>query len=153
MLRSLQDGEVEPLGAAKTLTVDRELAQDLERYYEEALGNSFTAQTTPLMRTIPINRRLVEEWPVAPYEDVLAILDQQTDAWGIKVSNVELKHVDLDESMVRAIARQAEEERSRRAKVIHAEGELQASERLSQAAKILSTQPQSLQLRYLQTLT
>ena len=85
--------------------------------------------------------------------DIQSILDRHTDIWGIKVSNVEIKHVDLDESMIRAIARQAEAERSRRAKVIHAEGELQASERLSQAAKILSTQPQSLQLRYLQTLT
>jgi regulator of protease activity HflC (stomatin/prohibitin superfamily) len=85
--------------------------------------------------------------------DIQLILDRHTDIWGIKVSNVEIKHVDLDESMIRAIARQAEAERSRRAKVIHAEGELQASERLSQAAKILSTQPQSLQLRYLQTLT
>jgi regulator of protease activity HflC (stomatin/prohibitin superfamily) len=85
--------------------------------------------------------------------DIQSILDRHTDIWGIKVSNVEIKHVDLDESMIRAIARQAEAERSRRAKVIHAEGELQASERHSQAAKILSTQPQSLQLRYLQTLT
>ncbi len=85
--------------------------------------------------------------------DIQSILDRHTDIWGIKVSNVEIKHVDLDESMIRAIARQAEAERSRRAKVIHAEGELQASERLSEAAKILSAQPQSLQLRYLQTLT
>jgi regulator of protease activity HflC (stomatin/prohibitin superfamily) len=85
--------------------------------------------------------------------DIQSILDRHTDIWGIKVSNVEIKHVDLDESMIRAIARQAEAERSRRAKVIHAEGELQASERLSEAAKILSGQPSSLQLRYLQTLT
>ncbi len=85
--------------------------------------------------------------------DVQNILDQQTDAWGIKVSNVEIKHVDLDESMIRAIAKQAEAERTRRAKVIHAEGELQASEKLLEAAKILSGQPQALQLRYLQTLT
>lgn len=85
--------------------------------------------------------------------DVQAILDQQTDAWGIKVSNVEIKHVDLDESMIRAIAKQAEAERERRAKVIHAEGEHQAAEKLAEAAKILGTQPQSLQLRYLQTLT
>lgn len=85
--------------------------------------------------------------------DIQAILDQQTDAWGIKVGNVEIKHVDLDESMIRAIAKQAEAERSRRAKVIHAEGELQASEKLRGAAETLSRQPQALQLRYLQTLT
>jgi len=85
--------------------------------------------------------------------DIQSILDRHTDIWGIKVSNVEIKHVDLDESMIRAIARQAEAERSRRAKVIHAEGELQASQRLSEAASILAKQPQSLQLRYLQTLT
>ena len=85
--------------------------------------------------------------------DVQDILDRQTDAWGIKVSNVEIKHVDLDESMVRAIAKQAEAERVRRAKVIHAEGEMQASEKLLQAAKTLSQQSQALQLRYLQTLT
>ena len=85
--------------------------------------------------------------------DVQTILDQQTDAWGIKVANVEIKHVDLDESMVRAIAKQAEAERVRRAKVIHAEGEMQASEKLLQAAKTLAQQSQALQLRYLQTLT
>jgi regulator of protease activity HflC (stomatin/prohibitin superfamily) len=85
--------------------------------------------------------------------DIQSILDRSTDAWGIKVSNVEIKHVDLDESMIRAIAAQAEAERSRRAKVIHAEGEMQASEHLLQAAKTLAQQPQSLQLRYLQTLT
>jgi regulator of protease activity HflC (stomatin/prohibitin superfamily) len=85
--------------------------------------------------------------------DVQNILDRQTDAWGIKVSNVEIKHVDLDESMVRAIAKQAEAERTRRAKVIHAEGEMQASEKLLEAAKTLSQQSQALQLRYLQTLT
>ncbi|OMH25841.1 slipin family protein [Motiliproteus sp. MSK22-1] len=81
------------------------------------------------------------------------ILDQQTDGWGIKVSNVEIKHVDLNESMIRAIAKQAEAERERRAKVIHAIGELEASQKLSEAAQILSQQPQALQLRYLQTLT
>ncbi|MET0092531.1 MAG: slipin family protein [Sedimenticola sp.] len=85
--------------------------------------------------------------------DVRAILDEQTDAWGIKVSNVEIKHVDLDDSMVRAIARQAEAERARRAKIIHAEGEQQAAEKLVQAAKILADQPQAIQLRYLETLT
>ena len=85
--------------------------------------------------------------------DIQKILDEQTDAWGIKVTNVEIKHVDIDESMIRAIARQAEAERERRAKIIHAEGELQASEKLLQAAEILSARPQALQLRYLQTLT
>ena len=85
--------------------------------------------------------------------DIQASLDQQTDAWGIKVSNVEIKHVDLDESMVRAIAKQAEAERTRRAKVIHAEGEMQAAQKLLEAAMTLSKQPQALQLRYLQTLT
>ncbi|MCW5634552.1 MAG: slipin family protein [Rubrivivax sp.] len=81
------------------------------------------------------------------------ILDAQTDAWGIKVTNVEIKHVDLNESMVRAIARQAEAERERRAKVIHAEGEMQAAQKLADAAEILGRHPQALQLRYLETLT
>jgi regulator of protease activity HflC (stomatin/prohibitin superfamily) len=85
--------------------------------------------------------------------DIQQVLDAQTDTWGIKVANVEIKHVDLDESMVRAIARQAEAERERRAKVIHAEGELQASEKLMQAAEVLSRQAGSMQLRYLQTLS
>jgi regulator of protease activity HflC (stomatin/prohibitin superfamily) len=84
--------------------------------------------------------------------DIQRILDAQTDAWGIKVSNVEIKHVDIDASMVRAIAQQAEAERTRRAKVIHAEGELQAAEKLLQAAQMLARQPQAMQLRYLQTL-
>ncbi len=86
-------------------------------------------------------------------KDVQDIVDSQTDVWGIKVSNVEIKHVDLDESMVRAIARQAEAERERRAKVINAEGEYQAAERLFQAATIIARQPEALQLRYLQTLS
>ena len=86
-------------------------------------------------------------------QDIQEILDKQTDAWGIKVSNVEIKHVDLDESMIRAIAKQAEAERERRAKVIHAEGELQASEKLLAAAEVLTRNPASIQLRYLQTLT
>jgi regulator of protease activity HflC (stomatin/prohibitin superfamily) len=85
--------------------------------------------------------------------DIQQVLDAQTDAWGIKVSNVEIKHVDLDESMVRAIARQAEAERERRAKVIHAEGELQASEKLMQAAQVLAQQNGAMQLRYMQTLS
>ena len=85
--------------------------------------------------------------------DIQKILDKQTDAWGIKVANVEIKHVDLDESMVRAIAKQAEAERARRAKVIHASGELEASEKLLGAAQRLALEPQAIQLRYMQTLT
>jgi regulator of protease activity HflC (stomatin/prohibitin superfamily) len=84
--------------------------------------------------------------------DIQRILDSQTDVWGIKVSNVEIKHIDLNENMIRAIARQAEAERERRAKVIHAEGELQAAEKLLAAAELISKNPQALQLRYLQTL-
>jgi len=84
--------------------------------------------------------------------DIQNILDEQTASWGIKVTNVEIKHVDLNESMIRAIAKQAEAERERRAKIIHAEGELQASEKLLQAANVMSKNPQTLQLRYLQTL-
>jgi len=85
--------------------------------------------------------------------DVQKILDAQTDAWGIKVTNVEIKHIDLNESMVRAIARQAEAERERRAKVIHAEGEKQAAAALIDAAEMLARRPEAMQLRYLQTMT
>lgn len=85
--------------------------------------------------------------------ELQSILDKQTDSWGIKVSAVEVKHVDLPETMQRAIARQAEAERERRAKIIHADGEMQASEKLSQAAHVLSTEPASIQLRFLQTLS
>ncbi|TCT10322.1 slipin family protein [Paralcaligenes ureilyticus] len=85
--------------------------------------------------------------------DVQQILDAQTDSWGIKVTNVEIKHIDLNENMIRAIARQAEAERERRAKVIHAEGEKQAAQALMEAAEILAQQPSAMQLRYLQTLT
>jgi regulator of protease activity HflC (stomatin/prohibitin superfamily) len=85
-------------------------------------------------------------------KDIQTILDKQTDPWGIKVSTVEIKHVDLDETMIRAMARQAEAERTRRAKVIHAEGEMQASAKLLEAATMLAKEPQALQLRYLQTL-
>jgi regulator of protease activity HflC (stomatin/prohibitin superfamily) len=84
--------------------------------------------------------------------DIQRILDQATDAWGIKVSNVEIKHVDLDETMIRAIAKQAEAERTRRAKVIHAEGEKQAAAQLVEAARALGADPRAMQLRYLQTL-
>ena len=86
-------------------------------------------------------------------QDIQVILDHATEAWGIKVTNVEIKNVDLDESMIRAIAAQAEAERSRRAKVIHAEGEFQASQKLAEAANTLASESQALQLRYLQTLT
>src|SRR5690348_17385304 len=85
--------------------------------------------------------------------DIQRTLDAQTLSWGIKVSNVEIKHVDINESMVRAIARQAEAERERRAKVIHAEGEMQAAQKLFEAAQMLARQPQAMQLRYMQTLT
>jgi regulator of protease activity HflC (stomatin/prohibitin superfamily) len=86
-------------------------------------------------------------------QDIQRSLDAQTDAWGIKVSNVEIKHVDIDESMVRAIAQQAEAERARRAKIIHAEGEQQAAVKLLEAARMLAEQPQAMQLRFLQTLS
>ena len=85
--------------------------------------------------------------------DIQKILDAQTDAWGIKVANVELKHVDLDESMIRAIAKQAEAERMRRAKVIDAEGEEQAAHKFLEAALVLAKTPEAMQLRYLTTLT
>ncbi len=85
-------------------------------------------------------------------DDIQEILDSQTEAWGIKVQNVEIKHVDINESMIRAIARQAEAERERRAKIIHAEGEQQAAAKLLEAAEILARSPQAMQLRYLSTL-
>jgi regulator of protease activity HflC (stomatin/prohibitin superfamily) len=122
----------------------------VENFYE---ATSQLAQTT--LRSVLGQHELDEM--LAEREklnlDIQAILDQQTDAWGIKVANVEIKHVDLDESMVRAIAKQAEAERERRAKVIHAEGEMQASEKLLMAARTLAQQPEAIQLRYLQTLT
>jgi regulator of protease activity HflC (stomatin/prohibitin superfamily) len=86
-------------------------------------------------------------------EDIQEILDKQTDAWGIKISNVEIKHIDLNENMIRAIAKQAEAERQRRAKVINSKGELEASKNLLEASNILAQNPQALQLRYLQTLS
>ncbi|WP_420844654.1 slipin family protein [Legionella cardiaca] len=122
----------------------------VENYFE---ATSQLAQTT--LRSVlgqhELDEMLAEREQLN--SDIQKILDAQTDSWGIKVSNVEIKHVDLDESMIRAIAKQAEAERDRRAKVIHAEGELQASEKLLQAAQVLAQQPQSLQLRYLQTLS
>lgn len=121
----------------------------VEDYYE---ATSQLAQTT--LRSVLGQHELDEILSEREIlnENIQTILDEATDAWGIKVSNVEIKHVDLDESMVRAIARQAEAERERRAKVINAEGELQASNKLQEAAAILSQQPSAIQLRYLQTL-
>ncbi len=122
----------------------------VENYYE---ATSQLAQTT--LRSVlgqhELDEMLAEREKLST--NIQDILDQQTDGWGIKVTNVEMKQVDLDESMVRAIARQAEAERERRAKVIHAEGELQASSKLLESAQTLAKQPESLQLRYLQTLT
>ena len=119
--------------------------------YMEATGQ--LAQTT--LRSV-LGRHELDEL-LAEREklnaDIQQILDAQTDQWGIKVSNVELKHVDINESMIRAIARQAEAERERRAKVIHADGEYQAAQRLIDAAETLAKQPQAMTLRYLQTLT
>lgn len=122
----------------------------VEHYYD---ATSQLAQTT--LRSVLGQHELDEMLSERDKlnNDIQSILDAQTDAWGIKVANVEIKHVDLDESMIRAIAKQAEAERDRRAKVIHAEGELQASEKLLAAAEILAKQSQALQLRYLQTLT
>lgn len=121
----------------------------VENYFE---ATSQLAQTT--LRSVlgqhELDEMLAERDKLN--SDIQKILDAQTDNWGVKVSNVEIKHVDIDESMIRAIAKQAEAERERRAKVIHAEGELQASEKLLKAAQVLVQQPQSLQLRYLQTL-
>ena len=121
----------------------------VENYYE---ATSQLAQTT--LRSVLGQHELDEMLSERERlnSDVQKILDSQTDNWGIKVANVEIKRVDLDESMIRAIARQAEAERERRAKVIHAEGELQASAKLLQASQVLAQQPQATQLRYLQTL-
>jgi len=133
----------------RVIEPDKAIIQ-VENFYE---ATSQLAQTT--LRSVLGQHELDEM--LAERErlnvDIQNVLDQQTDAWGIKVNNVEIKHVDLDESMIRAIAKQAEAERTRRAKVIHAEGEMQASIKLLEAAKILSEQPEALQLRYLQTLT
>lgn len=122
----------------------------VENYFE---ATSQLAQTT--LRSVLGQHELDEMLSEREQlnSDVQKILDAQTDSWGIKVSNVEIKRVDLDESMIRAIAKQAEAERDRRAKIIHAEGELQASEKLLQAAQVLVKEPQAMQLRYLQTLS
>ena len=121
----------------------------VEKYYQ---ATSQLAQTT--LRAV-LGKHELDDLLAAREKlnsDIQQVLDAQTAAWGIKVSTVEMKDVDLNESMIRAIARQAEAERERRAKIIHAEGELQASEKLMQAAEVLSRQPQAMQLRYLQTL-
>ena len=122
----------------------------VEDYYE---ATSQLAQTT--LRSVlgqhELDDMLAEREKLST--NIQAILDNQTDGWGIKVTHVEMKQVDLDESMVRAIAKQAEAERERRAKVIHAEGELQASGKLLESAQTLAKQPEAMQLRYLQTLT
>lgn len=121
----------------------------IENYFE---ATSQLAQTT--LRSVlgrhDLDEMLSEREKLS--RDIQSLLDQATDAWGIKVANVEIKHVDLNESMIRAIARQAEAERERRAKIINADGELQAAAKLQEAAKILSVQPAAIQLRYLQTL-
>jgi len=122
---------------------------NVENYYD---ATSQLAQTT--LRSV-LGQHELDEMLMSRDQlnsDIQDILDRQTNGWGIKVSNVEIKHIDLNESMIRAIARQAEAERERRAKIIHAEGELQASEKLLQAAKVLAQQPEAIQLRYLSTL-
>jgi regulator of protease activity HflC (stomatin/prohibitin superfamily) len=133
----------------RVIEADNAIIQ-VENYYE---ATSQLAQTT--LRSVlgqhELDDMLAERDKLNQH--IQRLLDTQTDAWGIKVSNVEIKHVDIDESMIRAIARQAEAERERRAKVIHAEGELQASEKLVQAAEVLERWPGAYQLRYMQTLT
>ena len=133
----------------RVLDAERAIIQ-VENYYE---ATSQLAQTT--LRSV-LGQHDLDEMLASREQlndDIQNILDEQTDAWGIKVSNVEIKHVDLDESMIRAIAKQAEAERVRRAKIIHAEGEMQASEKLRQASDVLGQPPQAITLRYLQTLT
>ena len=118
----------------------------VEQFYE---ATSQLAQTT--LRSVlgqhDLDQMLADR--VKLNSDIQQILDERTDAWGIKVSNVEIKHIDLNETMVRAIAKQAEAERIRRAKVIDAEGEFQAAEKLAQAGEILAARPEAMQLRYL----
>ncbi len=131
--------------------IDAELAIiQVEDYYS---ATSQLAQTT--LRSVlgqhDLDQMLAERDKLNA--DIQVILDSQTDSWGIKVANVEIKHVDLDESMIRAIARQAEAERERRAKIIYAEGEFQASQKLLEASKVIAQQPEAIQLRFLQTLS
>ena len=116
-------------------------------------ATSQLAQTTlrSVLGQVELDELLAEREKIN--ENLQGILDRQTDPWGVKVTNVEVKHVDLPQEMQRAMARQAEAERDRRAKVIHAEGEFQAATRLQDAAKIMELHPMTLQLRYLQTLT
>ncbi|GAA4891973.1 slipin family protein [Ferrimonas pelagia] len=131
--------------------LDPEMAiNNVENYLE---ATSQLAQTT--LRSVLGQHELDELLSARDTlnRDLQAILDQHTDNWGIKIANVEIKHVDISESMVRAMARQAEAERMRRAKVIHATGEMEASQKLADAAEVLAQQPNALQLRYLQTLT
>jgi regulator of protease activity HflC (stomatin/prohibitin superfamily) len=127
--------------------VDPELA--INRVENYVAATSQLAQTT--LRSVlgkhDLDEMLAERDKLN--RDIQEILDAQTDEWGIKVANVEIKHVDIDESMVRAIAKQAEAERVRRAKVINAEGEQQAAQKLVEAAAALSKEPQAIQLRYL----
>lgn len=131
----------------RVVEADKAIIQ-VENYY---MATSQLAQTT--LRSVlgkhELDEMLAERDRLN--SDIQAILDEQTSSWGIKVTNVELKQVELDESMVRAISRQAEAERERRAKVINAEGELQASQALLKAASVIAKNPQALQLRYLQT--
>jgi regulator of protease activity HflC (stomatin/prohibitin superfamily) len=133
----------------RVIDAERAIIQ-VEDYY---MATSQLAQTT--LRSVlgqhELDDMLAEREKLN--RDIQRLLDEATDAWGIKVLNVEIKHVDIDESMIRAIARQAEAERERRAKVIHAEGELQASEKLVKASEIMQNSPGSFQLRYMQTLT
>ncbi len=133
----------------RVVDADKAIIQ-VENYYE---ATSQLAQTT--LRSV-LGQHDLDDMLASREQlnaDIQGILDAQTDAWGIKVSNVEIKHVDLDESMIRAIAKQAEAERVRRAKIIHAEGEFQASQQLREAAEILAQSPHAITLRYLQTLT
>jgi regulator of protease activity HflC (stomatin/prohibitin superfamily) len=123
---------------------------EVERYL---YATSQLAQTTlrSVLGQAELDELLAEREKIN--KELQSILDEHTDPWGIKVSAVEVKHVDLPEEMKRAIARQAEAERERRAKIIHAEGEYQASEKLAQAAGVISREPMAMQLRFLQTLT
>jgi regulator of protease activity HflC (stomatin/prohibitin superfamily) len=122
----------------------------VENYFE---ATSQLAQTT--LRSVLGQHELDEMLSQRDQlnHDIQRILDERSDAWGIKVSNVEIKHIDLNENMIRAIAQQAEAERTRRAKIIHAEGERQAADQLVNAAKVLGGDSKAIQLRYLQTLT
>jgi len=141
--------EVNAVVYFRVIEPDRAIIQ-VENFYD---ATSQLAQTT--LRSVLGQHELDEMLSERDKlnADIQAILDEQTNAWGIKVSNVEIKHVDLNETMVRAIAKQAEAERVRRAKIIHAEGEMQASAKLLEAAQMLTQQSEAMQLRYLQTLT